>query len=46
LLLRTEELADARAQERLFAFLGVTGKTSSAVLNASTVADGSHHYWF
>jgi hypothetical protein len=46
LLLRTEELADPRVQERLFAFLGVTGKTSSAVLNASTVADGSRHYWF
>jgi len=46
LLLRTEELADPTAQVRLFAFLHVAGKPSAAVLNAGTVADGTHQYWF
>jgi hypothetical protein len=46
LLIRTEELADAAAQRRLFAFLGVAGTPSTAVLNAGTVAEGTHQYWF
>jgi hypothetical protein len=45
-LMGTEELADAAAQRRLFAFLGVAGTPSAAVLNAGTVADGTHQYWF
>lgn len=46
LLLRTEDLGDAAAQHRLFGFLGVTGTPSATVLNAGTVADGAHQYWF
>jgi hypothetical protein len=46
LLLRTEELGDATAQQRLFGFLGVAGTPSPTVLNAGTVADGTHQYWF
>jgi hypothetical protein len=46
LLVRTEELADAAAQRRVFAFLSLEGEISRAMLNADTVADGSHSYWF
>ncbi|HEV2548684.1 MAG TPA: hypothetical protein VGU20_15190 [Stellaceae bacterium] len=45
-LLRTEELGEAAAQHRLFAFLGVAGKPAAMALNAGTVADGTHQYWF
>jgi len=45
-LLRTEELGDIAAQHRLFRFLGGARTTKKTKLNAGTVADGTHQYWY
>jgi hypothetical protein len=46
LLIRTEDLAQPAAQQRLFDFIGVSGTISARLLNAGTVAEGQHAYWF
>jgi hypothetical protein len=47
LLISTEDLSNAAAQETIFEFVGMRGRRTSAMLNVDTMADGRKaHYKF
>jgi hypothetical protein len=47
LLLRTEDLSSARAQRRLYTFIGAgRGILRDLRLNTSTIDDGARNYWY
>ncbi|HYM04696.1 MAG TPA: hypothetical protein VET85_17220, partial [Stellaceae bacterium] len=46
MLVRTEELGESAAQQRIFAFIGKAGKPSQRIFNAGSIADGREFFRF